>query len=356
MIGASVFFLLIVLGSNLCSLQPNSNAQQDSPIRPERVVEKTPAKKYIVVPITGTIGLEITSQLIKDVFDRSKRSNVSHAVFVIDSPGGRLTELEDIKRVIDAEKDIAVSFYVQEEAFSAAALLVVQSQRLFVSHDARIGAAVAFSSMPGLPIEVDSKVISAVSATWCGHMKKVMKPCEPIDAMIRMESELYVNKRSAPWLIASSIQDVADKSEFVQIDSKTSILSLVGEDIVNMGLAVSVENLLSEVLQELNLEGWEVGFDGERFAAAHVKKHMAWVKEAKELETSMESKRTFLQFAPDRNAMRKTFSDLKSESLKLVELINKSRAVENVMAEKGISVEQQRQYRELISEAVKALR
>ena len=77
---------------------------------------------YVVIPAHGGVGVELTADYFDDVLNRAVRCGAEAAIIHVDSPGGLVAELDAIRDVLDRYEDkITIAFYVDNEAFSAAA-------------------------------------------------------------------------------------------------------------------------------------------------------------------------------------------------------------------------------------------
>jgi len=193
---------------------------------------------YVIIPAQGGIGDELTAGFFKSALERAERDGAELVVFHLDSPGGYVYVLNKIRDVLDDyADDIEIAFYIDSKCFSAAAMLSMSVEHMYVGPGARFGAAVGYTWNDSGNAAVDAKFNSALAATWRSYAEQHGRPGILIDAMILPETAVYADTTTTPWrLLSKRPSDFneamsGDEPRYRQIDSSRSILSLTYEEI-----------------------------------------------------------------------------------------------------------------------------
>jgi membrane-bound serine protease (ClpP class) len=113
----------------------------------------------------------------------------------IDSPGGDIGQMYGIvDLLIDASKDVQIVAYVKR-AYSAAAVIAMCCNEIYVKPDAVIGACVPFHLAENGPEDVDAKFRSAfeakirASTAQGGHADLLIRGMSELDLQIYLATE-----------------------------------------------------------------------------------------------------------------------------------------------------------------------
>lgn len=119
---------------------------------------------YAVVPLHGTFGEEIHADVVRDTFDRVRKTTEC-IVLDIDSNGGFLAEARRIVEVMGEYDDRFVYVALVRKGLSASILPIFACERVLLLPGGRMGAAVSYISNPATGSkEVDAKFNSALAA------------------------------------------------------------------------------------------------------------------------------------------------------------------------------------------------
>ena len=139
--------LLLLIGLAL-SIAPASRAQQS-------------ASPVFVVQIHGEIDLGLAPYLAR-VLRQAERENASAVILDIDTPGGRLDAVLQMRKAI-LDAPVRTIAFVNRTAFSAGALVALAARELYMAPGAVIGAA---TPVTGAGEEASEKAVSAVRTTF----------------------------------------------------------------------------------------------------------------------------------------------------------------------------------------------
>lgn len=150
---------------------------------------------YVVIPMHGTVGVEITTDLTRRSLEAAKKLNPSVIVLEITSPGGLVSEmftLIDLLVEWQSTQDIPIVAIVKGEAYSAAAILAMTVKHVYMTPGSAMGAAMAINVGPmGInPVaEKFSSAFRAKSRTGCEFAGR-----EPliVEGMMDPDIELYI--------------------------------------------------------------------------------------------------------------------------------------------------------------------
>lgn len=141
--------LLVLLGMALLGAVP-AGAQ------PARA-----ANEVRVVRVSGVIDVGLAPYLSR-ALEEAERDGARAVLLEIDTPGGRLDAVLQMREAILASPVRTIAF-VNREAFSAGALVAIAANEIYLTPGAVLGAATPVTG-PGQP--ADAKTISAVRATF----------------------------------------------------------------------------------------------------------------------------------------------------------------------------------------------
>lgn len=226
---------------------------------------------YAVVPLQGDFGVEITPNFFRELLDRAGDTRAEAVVVHIDSPGGLVVALDETRDTLEDladEHDLTVAFYVDGEAYSAAALLCMSRPHLYLGDGARIGAAVPISfNETGAVSAADAKFTAAFKADWRQHAADAGRNPLIVDAMIDMTAELWADTSANPWALHGSRPADVEPEHLVMIDGPETVLALTADQARSIGLADGSADEPEDVARLLDLHRpHRIAFDGERFS------------------------------------------------------------------------------------------
>lgn len=187
---------------------------------------------YVVLPVSGTIGVDVTSDGLKSGLARALKLKPKFIVLLINSDGGNIGHLQDMVAELQAvPRDVQIVGFVQR-AYSAAAVLAMACPRIFLAPDAVLGAAVPFKrDGAGLPVDLDEKMKSALEAkqrTWvvaAGHDDLLLR------GMMESDLEVYLAFDGA----GRPVLNTTGPGKLLKGDDQ--ILTLTAADAADCGLA-----------------------------------------------------------------------------------------------------------------------
>lgn len=229
--------------------------QEEKGMVPEETADRG---GYVVIPAEGVIGEELTTFFFRETCEQAIRADAELIVYDLESPGGYLHILWDIRQTLDSYEDqIQIAFYTDGECFSAAALLGMSSQHFYVGDDATFGAAVIWQSgSDGQPTAVDAKFASAEASKWRREAAKRGRSTVIIDALVRQEAEVWADQSTTPWTLYGGRSEGGDAA-LVEIDSAQSVLSMTGAEGVELGAADGRVRRAKDIAKHLEIPAWE---------------------------------------------------------------------------------------------------
>ncbi|MCK4422943.1 MAG: hypothetical protein KAV18_02605, partial [Candidatus Omnitrophica bacterium] len=142
-------FLFILISNYPVYSQSNSSAKGSSPV--------------YVIPVKGVIDLGL-SGFIKRSVAEARDNNAQAVIFEIDTFGGRVDAATEICGHIEELSDIPVIAFVDDQAWSAGALISMACKTIIMSEGSSIGSAEPRASAGGKPEPTDEKMTSALRA------------------------------------------------------------------------------------------------------------------------------------------------------------------------------------------------
>lgn len=210
-----------------------------------------PRTPYIVIPVDGVIGEGTNVHGLRNALTQASRKKISHVVFTIDSPGGYVYDAVEVLKVLkEFDDEMVYHALIEEGAISAASVYVAAADDIFVRPDARLGGAVAYSNDSSTgSAEVDAKFNSIWAAEVASRAASKGYPAEVFRAMAVLEAEVWMDDEGK--ITASRPSKGAE-----QLDSRTTILTILASQMVKAGMAKEFTGALDELGETLGLEGW----------------------------------------------------------------------------------------------------
>lgn len=191
------------------------------------------AKTYLI-PIEGEIDPAL-SVFVNQALSQAEREGASGAVFLIDTPGGRVDAAIRISdRILETPLP---TLAVVKNAFSAGALIALSCREIAMLPGAEIGAALPLIAPPlGEPEAADRKVISALKGKFRAVAEARGRPTQPIEAMVDPELEV-------PGLSAKGEPLTLSAKKAVELKVADHLASSLAEALALSGFAKEVERL-----------------------------------------------------------------------------------------------------------------
>lgn len=212
--------------------------------------------KYFVVPLAGMVGKEITADKITEAFKIGLADPQTILVLDMDSPGGLINECEKIVSLMGEQRDRRTIAYVRS-AYSAAAIITLTCDEIYMHRDASIGAATAYASTPWGPADVAEKMqsvwrsICRKAADMGGH-----NPLIP-EAMVDSNMQLRRVEKDGKIDVEQTMRiDEKDLRENLIVTKRGKLLTMTAKEAVACGLAVGIVANFDEVAEKANLAGW----------------------------------------------------------------------------------------------------
>ena len=210
---------------------------------------------YAIVPMAGSIGLEITDPVLKKCLAVAEAQKPTAVLLVIDSNGGTVAELRRIVRTLESymtqHRDIRVVAYVKR-AGAGAALLAFACAEVVVAPSGFVGGAVIYRrTTGGVPDNVSEKTQSLHRAELRAHAEKVGHSPLLVDGMMRADLVLGLAKDTDGVRIVEGDGDRILKP-------KGKILSLSARDAVACGLALGIADTPESSNTVLQIKEWRL--------------------------------------------------------------------------------------------------
>lgn len=185
---------------------------------------------YVLLPVEGVIGIDISGNAFQTGLEQALQMQPQIIVIFIDSDGGSISELEKMEDALaEVPPGVRKIAYVKK-AFSAAAVLAMSCQQIYIKPDGVIGAAVPFKfTDKGLPEDVDAKFRSAFAAkvrTWvgqAGHSDLFVR------GMMDLNLQLYIRMEDGQLVISTG-------GPGRMIKSSGQILTMTAQEATDCGL------------------------------------------------------------------------------------------------------------------------
>lgn len=210
-----------------------------------------PASQFVVVPVVGGIGTEVTADGLRAALQQTRGRGVGHVVFTVDSPGGYVYEAVQILQVLaEFDDELVYHCVIEKGAISAASVFAAAADRIYVRPTARLGGAVAYSSSQSTgAAEVDAKFNSIWSAEVASRAESKGHPGDVFRAMIVMPAELWQNDADGSFSPRSRGGDT-------RIDGPDTILTITASQMTRGRMATAFSGPLDAMGELTGVQGW----------------------------------------------------------------------------------------------------
>lgn len=204
---------------------------------------------YYPLPIKGAIGVEVKAEFLTEALKDARRRKPDFVVLLFDSPGGSIEEAGKLINALAAAKDLKIVAYVRK-ATAAAALVALACPQIYMATDGMIGAPLADRRPPdAAPKAVDAKIRSLwlsqarTAAQLGGHSALIAEGMFDADLELALQIE-----KGKPLVKAGKGGQV--------LKEKGTLLTLVGREAVECGLAKSFSREISTLNEVMGLAEW----------------------------------------------------------------------------------------------------
>ncbi|MCU0724109.1 MAG: hypothetical protein MUC63_10955, partial [Planctomycetes bacterium] len=191
-------------------------------------------------------------------------------LFVIDSPGGRVDYMEKILRSVEKARleGVRTAAWVEGNAWSAAAIIAIACDRVYMSPTSSLGAAAPiFLTEKGIEMAPE-KIVSAMRTQARAMAERTKRPAVIAEAMVDKDVEVlevrvdaqrrYVSGREWEDLKARSYREGFEAVSERTVNPAGKLLSLSSSQALEVGMADGVAADLEAVLAKEGLAGAEI--------------------------------------------------------------------------------------------------
>ena len=217
----------------------------------ESQAEKKQGPGYVVLPLHGIVGKEITAHALSEGFTAARIDKPSIVILAIDSPGGSVPETEKILDVMERNGDLFVVAHVAD-GYSAAAIIAMCCPRIYIAPEGGIGAAVPYrEGAKGVPQVIEEKYQSVIRAMFRRAPEMGEHSVLLARGMMEAELELSVVKTDGKPVIVEGLKGTPLKR-------KGRILTLNATEAVACGLAAGKADRPETVNVAMGVPVWHL--------------------------------------------------------------------------------------------------
>lgn len=215
-----------------------------------------------VVPVKGVIDLGLSS-FIKRSLSEAQKNNAKVIILEIDTFGGRVDAAVEICDALEKIKPILTVAFVDDQAWSAGALISLACEKIIMSPGSSIGSAepraIGFASKNEL---TDEKTVSAIRAKFKSLAEENNHPVNLALAMVDKDFQIQ-QVRIKDQVKILTLQELEDtKPQYKEneikiiktINPKGKLLNLTANEAKEFALAEAVLTNRSELIRYL---GWQ---------------------------------------------------------------------------------------------------
>ncbi len=207
---------------------------------------------YYVIPLVGEVGKTFVADVLERSLADAARRRPTAVILHVDSPGGRIDEVERLVAAIRKYKKGLRIVVLVKRAISAAAITSMACDEIYVQPSSIIGAATAFRVTPkGTAAAIDEKMqsvwraIARNTASIGGHSPLLA------NAMVDASMELYVVERGGKKVIV-------DRRPLggATVTRRGRLLAMTADESVACGLALGKAEDFADLGKRLKRPGW----------------------------------------------------------------------------------------------------
>lgn len=233
------------------TVTPATPGRLVEPQAPPVVEHKTPT--YYRIPMRGEVGRGFCAAYLSKSLEDAVKRHPTVVVLEIDSPGGRVAEVDRLLRTIaDGKRRVRIVALVKQ-AISAAAITTLAIDEVYVSQTTVLGAATAFSldSETGMTKDVSEKMKSiwlttARSAAEIGKHSPILA-----EAMVDRSFAVYTTSADGKPVFSRSSTDGSTVYK-----PEGNLLALTASEAVQCGLASGQAEDYAELRKCLKIDHW----------------------------------------------------------------------------------------------------
>lgn len=216
-----------------------------------------------VVPVKGIIDLGLSS-FIKRALSEAKENNAQAIILEIDTFGGRVDAAVEITDALEKIKPISTIAFIDDQAWSAGALISLACEKIIMSEGSSIGSAEprAIGGFGGKDELTDEKTVSAIRAKFKAVAEQNHHPENLALAMVDKDIEVKLVKIKDEIKILTSQELEEIKSQYKEreiqviktINPKGKLLNLTAKEAKELRLAEEIFNNRKDILEYLKLK------------------------------------------------------------------------------------------------------
>jgi membrane-bound serine protease (ClpP class) len=226
------------------------------------------------IPLSGTVGQEFNASLLETAINDAMTRNPSVVILEINSPGGLISEVPKLTRLIDDHRRKVPIVVWVHEAVSAAAITALAADQIYVKPGGVIGAATAFAIDPksGMPRDIEEKLASVWRATSRSAAELGGHSTLIAEAMIDANVAIYISTDGTQRLTS------IPQTGFHPLKPAGKLLTMTAQEAVDIGLARGTARDLDELGKRLGHDAWVECVGIGEAQAQYQTKHTEWVK------------------------------------------------------------------------------
>lgn len=216
-----------------------------------------------MVPVKGIIDLGLSS-FIKRALSEAKENNAQAIILEIDTFGGRVDAAVEITDALEKIKPIPTIAFIDDQAWSAGALISLACDKIIMSEGSSIGSAEprAIGGFGGKEELTDEKTVSALRAKFKAVAEQNHHPANLSLAMVDKDVEVKLVKIKDETQILTSQELDEIKSQYKErdiqviktINPKGKLLNLTAKEAKELRLAEEIFNNRKDILEYLKLK------------------------------------------------------------------------------------------------------
>lgn len=206
---------------------------------------------YYPLPIKGEIGVEIKAEFLTQALADAAARKPDYVVLVFDSAGGSLEEADRLIKVLAAARKLKLTAYVRK-ATSSAALVALACPDIYMATDGIIGAEIRDRRPPdaeSAPPVVDAAALAKLRRTAQSAAQAGGHSLLIAQGIVDPGLELSLEERRGTFVVRRGTAGQVLKA-------KGALLTLVGREAVECGLAKGFTRELATLHEALGLKEW----------------------------------------------------------------------------------------------------
>lgn len=264
------------------------------------VLTASPQERYLVLPIDGQIGTDVTPQMVHDTLQFAVDHDVHHVVITVNTGGGFVPPAEACWNELHDYSDRLTYHGLLTKCISAGVWFAFSCDTLHITPTGYFGAASVYDTLPDNSVKLNEKSSAIFAAEIASRAE--LKGYSPVilRGMIVPGAEVWAwSDQAGERHVTNYRPDPGAYSDMTQLDSPFTLLTLTASEAELAGVAKVLRGGFDELGGALGYPDWaRAGGFGE--ARSLVQKYLRNIEDFKQFNRNLKDSTNLLSWADNR--------------------------------------------------------